>query len=71
MISILKAILLSTVFLTYSFIESADVVATRYPILVSIIHLSLIGWPLLSIVSNPFFMQVIRNQEKYNLCYLG
>ncbi|XP_025424023.1 sugar transporter SWEET1-like [Sipha flava] len=47
--TILKAIIMSSAFLIYSFIESADKVATRYPIMVSIVHLSLIGWPLLSV----------------------
>jgi len=42
------------VLLTYSFVESKDLVVTRFPIMVSIIHLSLIGWPLLSIVSQQF-----------------
>lgn len=50
--TILKAMIISTAFLTYSFIESVDKVTTRYPIMVSIVHLSLIGWPLLSVVSN-------------------
>ncbi|XP_060835484.1 sugar transporter SWEET1-like [Rhopalosiphum padi] len=44
-----KTALLSAVFLLYSFIESTDLVVTRYPIMVSLIHLSLMGWPLLSI----------------------
>jgi len=47
--TVLKTALLSAVFLLYSFIESTDLVVTRYPIMVSIIHLSLMGWPLLSI----------------------
>lgn len=50
---ILKMALLSITFLSYSFIESKDLVVIRYPIIVSIIHLSLIAWPLLSIVSKP------------------
>ncbi|XP_022166806.1 sugar transporter SWEET1-like [Myzus persicae] len=47
--TVFKTALLSSVFQTYSFIESPDLVVTRFPIMVSIIHLSLIGWPLLSI----------------------
>ncbi|XP_026806704.1 sugar transporter SWEET1-like [Rhopalosiphum maidis] len=47
--TVFKTALLSAVFLLYSFIESTDLVVTRYPIMVSIIHLSLMGWPLLSI----------------------
>ncbi|KAL4122069.1 hypothetical protein QTP88_014469 [Uroleucon formosanum] len=47
--TLFKTTLLSTVLLTYSFIESTDLVVTRYPIMVSIIHLSLMGWPLLSV----------------------
>jgi len=47
--TIIKTALLSAVFLLYSFIESTDLVVTRFPIIVSIIHLSLMGWPLLSI----------------------
>ncbi|XP_029341970.1 uncharacterized protein LOC100168117 isoform X1 [Acyrthosiphon pisum] len=47
--TLFKTTLLSSVLLTYSFIESTDLVVTRFPIMVSIIHLSLIGWPLLSV----------------------
>ncbi|XP_015366006.1 PREDICTED: sugar transporter SWEET1-like [Diuraphis noxia] len=47
--TVFKTALLSSVFLIYSFIESTDLVVTRFPIMVSFIHLSLIGWPLLSI----------------------
>ncbi|VVC38106.1 SWEET sugar transporter [Cinara cedri] len=46
---VFKTALMSIVFLSYSFIESKDVVVTRFPIIVSVIHLSLIGWPLLSV----------------------
>lgn len=49
--TVLKTTILSTILLTYSFVESTDLVVTRFPTIVSIIHLSLIGWPLLSIVS--------------------
>jgi len=52
--STIKTALISMVLLTYSFVESKDLVVTRFPIMVSIIHLSLIGWPLLSIVSQQF-----------------
>lgn len=63
MTTVFKAVLMSTAFLTYSFIESSDVVATRYPIMVSIVHLSLIGWPLLSIVSQQYnFMEILKSQ---------
>lgn len=49
--TVFKTALLSAVLLSYSLIESSDLVVTRFPIMVSIIHLSLIGWPLLSVVS--------------------
>lgn len=42
---------MSLVVITYSFIESTDLVESRFSILVSIIHLSIVGWPLLSLVS--------------------
>ncbi|XP_060862008.1 sugar transporter SWEET1-like [Metopolophium dirhodum] len=47
--TLFKTTLLTSVLLTYSFIESTDLVVTRFPIIVSIIHLSLMGWPLLSV----------------------
>jgi len=49
--TVFKTALMSAVLLSYSLIESSDLVVTRFPIMVSIIHLSLIGWPLLSVVS--------------------
>lgn len=51
MVKVFKTALMSSALLSYSFIESKDLVITRFPIIVSVIHLSLIGWPLLSIVS--------------------
>ncbi|CAI6348355.1 unnamed protein product [Macrosiphum euphorbiae] len=47
--TLFKTTLISSVLLTYSFIESTNLVVTRFPIIVSIIHLSLMGWPLLSV----------------------
>lgn len=59
MTSMIKSTLMSMALLTYSFIESKDLITTRFPVIVSIIHLSLIGWPLLSIVSKQFGGRVI------------
>ncbi|KAE9537522.1 hypothetical protein AGLY_006545 [Aphis glycines] len=47
--TVFKTALMGAVLLSYSLIESSDLVVTRFPIMVSIIHLSLIGWPLLSV----------------------
>lgn len=59
MAKVFKTALMSIAFLSYSFIESKDVVVIRFPIIVSIIHLSLIGWPLLSVVSKSYYVHTI------------
>lgn len=58
--TLFKTTLISSVLLTYSFIESTNLVVTRFPIIVSIIHLSLMGWPLLSVVSKKYQYSRIR-----------
>lgn len=56
----LKTALMIITLLTYSFVESTNLVVTRFPTVVSIIHLSIIGLPLLSVVSYPILYVIIN-----------
>ncbi|XP_050423270.1 sugar transporter SWEET1-like [Adelges cooleyi] len=45
----LKLAVISSILLLYSVVESKDVVTVRYSAIVTVIHLLIIGWPLLSL----------------------
>ncbi|XP_050548358.1 uncharacterized protein LOC126910000 [Daktulosphaira vitifoliae] len=52
--NVFNIISISFILILYSVFESKEVVSIRYPSIVSVIHILIIAWPLLSLVSLTF-----------------